>query len=99
MEEKAAIVSADLLEFEAERRKRVPPAAIPRVRRQRRQLVMDIVQDRRSPPLFFCIVQRHDSPEILMLGQFTSQSEAVRAGEAFMSDHLHREHATNGKAA
>ena len=90
---KAATVSTDILDFGAERRKRAQPAAIPRVRRQRRDLVMDVLQDRRGPPIFFSIVQPHGSPEILMLGQFTSQSAAVHAGEQFMSDYLFRRQA------
>ncbi len=92
-------MSADLLDFGAERRKRVRPTAIPRTRRQRRELVMDIIQDRRRTPLFFCVVQRQNSPEVLMLGQFTSQSEAVLAGEQFMSDYLRREQTTTENAA
>ncbi len=50
--------------------------------------------------LLFCIVQRQGSSEILMLGQFTSQSEAVLAGEQFMSDYLERhKHTANDNAA
>ncbi len=49
--------------------------------------------------MFFCIIQRDGSPEILMLGQFISQSEAVRAGQQFMSDYLRPEQKANDIAA
>ena len=87
---KVGAMSADVLEFGAERRRAANPASIPRTRRQRRELVMDIVVDRRLP-MFFCIVQQEGSPEILMVGQFTSRSEAVRAGEQFMSDYFRQQ--------
>ena len=82
-------MSAGLLEFGAERRHRVQPAAIPRTRSQQRELVMDIVHDRRQM-MFFCVVQPQGSPDILMLGQSASRAGAVAAGEQFMSDYLLR---------
>jgi hypothetical protein len=52
------------------------------------ELFADVIEDRRSrPPLFFCIVQREGSPEILLLGQFNSRPEAALAGEQFMSQY------------
>ncbi len=91
-------MSSKLIDIEAERRNRVQRDAIPRTRRHRRELVMDIVEDRRRP-MFYCIVQRQGSPEILMLGQFSSRPDAVHAGEQFMSDYLRRERDATGNAA
>ncbi len=55
------------------------------------ELFAEVLEDRRSRgPLFFCIVQRIGSPEVLFLGQFNSQSEATLGGTQFMSDYAHR---------
>lgn len=86
------------LEFGIERRHHAQPRAIPRTRMERRDLVMDIVEDRRLP-MFVCIVQRNHSPEILMLCQFNSRRAAVLAGEQFMSDYFRRERQANIQAA
>lgn len=55
-------------------------------------LLADIIEDR-EPPLFFMIVQRQDSAEILFLGQYHSRSDAADAAREFMTDHLNRQEA------
>lgn len=87
-----------LLELHPERRQRLRPGAIPRTRTQRRYLVMDIVEDRRQR-MFVCIVQRDDSPAILMMCQFSTRQAAVLEGEKFISEYLRCEQCKNSEAA
>jgi hypothetical protein len=84
-------LSSGRFELEADHRKRIVPASIPRIRLFRGELFAEIIEDRRNRPrIVLCVIQRHDSPEILFLGQFHSQGEAKLAGEQFMSDYLSR---------
>jgi hypothetical protein len=74
-----------------DRRKQHLPASIPRIRLERGELFAEIIHDRRShPALFFALVHRQGSPEILMLGQFRSRAEAGVAARQFMADHSSR---------
>lgn len=83
-----------------ERRMKIVPACVPRKRLRRGQLLADIMEDRRShPPLFFCLVQKQDSPEILFLGQFRSGSAAAKAAGQFMSEYLTRQQKSHRQAA
>lgn len=69
-------------------RRRIEPAAVPRVRiRYPGRLFADIIEDRRFPKVVFCVVQRQDSPEILFLGQSRSPLEAELAACAFVADY------------
>lgn len=84
-------MSSSRFEFGADQRKQIVPASIPRTRVFGGDLFAEIIQDRRShPALFFAIVQRHGSTEILMLGQFRSRSKAQAAARQFMADYSRR---------
>ncbi len=70
-----------------ERHKQIISACLPNKRLNIGELFADIIADHRSPPIFHCVVQRQDSPEILFLGQYRSCSEAETAARDFMSDY------------
>ncbi len=83
-----------------ERRKQHLPASIPRIRLQRGELFAEIIHERRSrPALFFVVVQRRGSDEILLLGQFDSGSEAEASAKRFMADCVSRKKALREWAA
>ncbi len=89
-----------LRRFGPERQKFARRFALLRKRLRLSELFADIVEDRRiGGPLYFCVVQRHGSPDILMLGQFRSYAEAAAAGRQFMADYLHRPQRPESAAA
>ncbi len=69
-----------------ERRWHVVPRSIPRKRISRGELFAEIIEDRRIPGLFLCVVQREGSPEILFLGQSRTHEEAESAALEFMTE-------------
>ncbi len=70
-----------------DRRKQRLPSLIPRIRLQTGELFAEIIHDRRSrPALFFVVVQRRGSAEILLLEHFSSRSEAEASAKQFMAD-------------
>jgi len=75
-----------------ERRRTRKLAAIPRKRIKRGPFVAEIVSDRRaSPRVYHCIVQRQDSPEVLMWTQENTLDEASEVARR----HLAELHAQN----
>ncbi|MGI9104600.1 MAG: hypothetical protein ACR2IF_19330 [Terriglobales bacterium] len=71
-----------------ERRKTMTAACIPRIHLRRGELRADIILDRRSHPrIAHCVVQRHGSPEILLLAQYESFEAAESAAEDFMDEY------------
>ncbi len=52
------------------------------------ELFAEILDDRRRPEVFLCVVQRYGSPEVLYLGQSKSRSEAECAANEFINDYL-----------
>ncbi len=64
------------------------PASIPRIRLTVGELFAEILDDRRCPEVFLCVVQRYGSPEVLYLGQSKPRSEAERAANEFINDYL-----------
>jgi hypothetical protein len=70
----------------AERRWHVVPASIPHKRITRGELFADVIEDRRIPGVFLCVVQREGSPEILFLGQARTLEEAETAVQEFMAE-------------
>jgi hypothetical protein len=51
-------------------------------------LFADIIEDRReAQPIFFLVVQRHGSPEVLFVAQFRSQAAAESAAGDFIADY------------
>ncbi len=85
--------------FRPDRRRRVVPADIPRTRLARGELFAEIIEDRRRPAVFLCVVQRQGSPEILFLGQSRSRSDAQTTAEEFMSDYRRGRRQDPGKPA
>ncbi len=81
-----------------ERRKRVEPTSLPRTRIRHGRFFADIIEDRRDPRIFFSIVQRSRSREVLFLGQSRSRLEAEMSACSFLADHTGRR-ATTGKRA
>jgi hypothetical protein len=75
--------------LETDERKRMIAACIPRTSLHIGGFVADIILDRRNhPALFLCVVQGRDSPEVLFLGQFSSEPDAEAAAKQFIADHL-----------
>lgn len=79
-----------IIRFSSDRRRRVVPAAIPRTQVKKAKLVVEIIEDRRTPQIFLSVVQKQDSSEILFLGQARSRSEAEAATDEFTSEYLGR---------
>ncbi len=79
--------------IQSERRWHVAPASIPRKRITRGELFAEIIEDRRMPGLFLCVVQRVGSPEILFLGQSPTHEEAESAALEFMAEYPGRRRA------
>jgi hypothetical protein len=93
-------VSSSRFELGADQGKQIVPASIPRTRVFGGDLFAEIVQDRRSrPSLFFAVVQRQGSTEILMFGQFRSRSEAEDAARQFMADYSSRKRVSSKQSA
>lgn len=69
------------------RRKRLIPNRIPRRRLARKNLLAEIIEDRRTrPPTFHMLIQRQGSAEILTWGQFRTLKEARQAVEEFFNE-------------
>lgn len=62
------------------------PRSIPHKRFIRGELFADVIEDRRMPGLFLCVIQREGSPEILFLGQSRTREEAESAAREFMTE-------------
>ncbi len=76
--------------IQSERRWHVAPRSIPRRRITQGEFFAEIIEDRRQPGLFLCVVQREGSAEVLFLGQSRTREEAESAALEFMSEPARR---------